>query len=240
MDNARNEAGSQPLLESGDDSGGGPQGPQAQAVESGARACKADDVELNVDMGDDSWNRDLFPVAVPAGLHSTMPGMIQAPYPAPQAVMHIPNLPDAALYWREQWGVMLAWLLLSSLLIVFDLFNLAFIGGVLGVVGASLHVCACCGGPELSGPVKSITVLAYISASFSALTFVILATVVIAVPAHCDEQSSVQCSDAGGVWIILDILLLLLHMGVSALVARRGHRMKKLLNPVTAGVVVLN
>jgi hypothetical protein len=81
--------------------------------------------------------------------------MIQAPYPAPQAVMHIPNLPDAALYWREQWGVMLAWLLLSSLLIVFDLFNLAFIGGVLGVVGASLHVCACCGGPELSGPVKA-------------------------------------------------------------------------------------
>eukprot|EP00873_Tetraselmis_striata_P036613 jgi/Tetstr1/456877/TSEL_043549.t1 len=237
MEPSRHAEGEQPLLETPDDSAThAPETSQQQSV----AACKPDDVQLNVDSGDDSWNRDAYPVAMPARLHEAMPSMIQSPYPAPQAVMHIPDLPDAAKFWRAQWPLMAAWLVLSTIVLLLNLMNLfPFVAAILGIVGASLHLCACCGGPELSGPVKSITVLAYISASFSTLTFFILAVVIIALPGDCDEMSSVQCSDAGGAWVIMDMLLLLGHVAVGVFVARRGHRMKKLLNPVTAGVVVL-
>lgn len=84
----------------------------------------------------------------------TSPGLIQPPYPAPTSFMNIPDLPDAARWWAAQKFFMIMWMVASILVILVSGNILNFVAGILGTVGACLHVCPCCGGPQLSGPVK--------------------------------------------------------------------------------------
>eukprot|EP00951_Prasinocladus_malaysianus_P011707 scaffold86717_cov49-Prasinocladus_malaysianus.AAC.4 len=106
---------------------------------------------------EDEWDGRNKRKGVPIALPETTPGLIQPPYPPPQAVMHIPDLPDAARWWATQRPVMMLWMCVAIIVVILSLFSfniISFVAAVLGIVGSSLHLCSCCGGSELSGPVK--------------------------------------------------------------------------------------
>jgi len=183
------------------------------------------------------------PLAMPA-IPESQPGLIQPPYPAPQGMMNIPDLPDASLWWSKQKPLMVFWMSMSVVVVLLSLVSpnlLTFVAGVLGIVGSSLHICTCCGGSGLAGPVKAITVLGYVSLGFCASSLLLRILLVLSgvFPPPCGPASPPDelCMPVG--WVIFTDIWVVGQVLVSGCVAQRGHKMRRLLNPVTTGVVVL-
>ncbi|XRB04022.1 hypothetical protein NFJ02_19g33770 [Pycnococcus provasolii] len=98
------------------------------------------------------------------------------------------------------------------------------VAGILGTVGASMHVCGCCGGgPSIEGPSKAIMWVAVADAITSGISSLLQLALVIGVSPI----------------FFFNFILALATAAVSTVCARRAKQIIVLLNPVSSGVAII-
>jgi hypothetical protein len=180
-----------------------------------------------------------------------------------QAIMHMPDLPDALSEWTNFLPMLKAWLYLSIATLIFSIFTFfpgVFVG-LLGIIAASMHVCKCCkGDPSLAGPVAVTYVLAMVTAFIDGfIVFLIALQWLFLVGSGCGEkemkedgkdgfvEKDLELEEEDGkpecavIVLVITVTLAwyLLHLLVSLKVLARAKRVRDLLNPITSGVMVL-
>eukprot|EP00232_Nephroselmis_pyriformis_P026886 CAMPEP_0182865310 /NCGR_PEP_ID=MMETSP0034_2-20130328/7624_1 /TAXON_ID=156128 /ORGANISM="Nephroselmis pyriformis, Strain CCMP717" /LENGTH=235 /DNA_ID=CAMNT_0024997605 /DNA_START=311 /DNA_END=1018 /DNA_ORIENTATION=- len=151
--------------------------------------------------------------------------------------MHIPDLPDAVDSFNNMGKEMKVYMFTSIIAILMSvfigLFIFALLGGIIGTIAASMHQCKCCRvGPSVSGSVVAIRALAITQAVFSGLTTTVGSILLLSFPCEGDCFGFT-------VWIVFMVIFYASHTVQGINVAKKAGHVKKLLSPVTAGMVVL-
>jgi len=175
---------------------------------------------------------------------------------APQGIMHMPDLPDALLEWRQARPLLSVWLAMSVLMVVLGPFYPpGMLSGLLGIVAASMHLCKCCqGDASLAAPVKTTFVLATITGVLDAVVCVQMFMqffvgcqmeerearnegIVIEEDAY-EESADNGCS---ALMMVLTSILVWYsaHCFLSVRIAARARKVRDLLDPITSGMLVL-
>lgn len=177
-------------------------------------------------------------------------------------IMHLPDLPDTIEEWKAARPLLQSWLYLSIATIVTSLFMFwpGLLVGILSTVAASMHLCKCCGGGgSLAGPIAATHTLSMVVLGVDALILALIGLQTFAlVVTGCNlpkdeeedgfleddvEEDSDVSESTKCVLIVCILLLTLTWYSVHALITYRvmdkAAGLKKWLNPVTSGVVVL-
>ncbi|KAK9814507.1 hypothetical protein WJX72_007031 [[Myrmecia] bisecta] len=184
--------------------------------------------------GGSSWDGPQHGVSV-AQHHVSGTGAQYGGYPG------IPDMPDAIHRWRGQRSLLVVWLFLSIAILMTSIFwfELGAVAGLLGIIGASLSVCQCCGGGvDLAGTIKATRVLAMVAAILSG----IVAWLVIALFHTIDCQKEEHGEDFCHALHLTLVFLVVWHGAhayISGLVFARAGEVKRMMNPVTSGLVNL-
>uniref|UniRef100_A0A7S0MYY9 Uncharacterized protein n=1 Tax=Pyramimonas obovata TaxID=1411642 RepID=A0A7S0MYY9_9CHLO len=175
---------------------------------------------------------------------------------APQGIMHVPTLPDALAEWKQARPLLSAWLTMSIGMVIFGfLFFPGMLAGLLGIIGASLHLCESCrGDPSLAAPVMTTFILATVTAVLDGFVCLLMFTQFFNgceaddIEAREDgfviEQDAYEEDRADGCSLILIIVTCIFtwysaHCFLSVRIAARARKVRDLLNPITSGVLVL-
>ncbi|XRB20102.1 hypothetical protein RI054_23g99490 [Pseudoscourfieldia marina] len=144
-----------------------------------------------------------------------------------RGAVHLPDLPDGLQAWQSSRMLFQFWLTVSIVNIFSGLFFFApilVVAGILGTVGASMHVCGCCGGgPSIEGPSKAIMWVAVADAITSGISSLLQLALVIGVSPI----------------FFFNFILALATAAVSTVCARRAKQIIVLLNPVSSGVAII-
>ena len=147
-----------------------------------------------------------------------------------RGAVHLPDLPDGLEAWTAARSLFSFWLTLSIVNIFAGfLFGgpILFVAGVIGTVGASMHVCGCCGGgPSIAGPSRAIFWVAISDAIVAGIASLLQLVLVFVFP-------------QGAVRIIFNLVLALTTVSVSVTCARRAKGIIRLLEPVSSGIAVV-
>ncbi|KAK3249754.1 hypothetical protein CYMTET_40833 [Cymbomonas tetramitiformis] len=174
-----------------------------------------------------------------------------------QGIMHLPDLPDAVTQFQKSRPLLKLWLILSIITVVNSLFFWpGLIIGIVGITGASLHVCECCKSHGSIAPyVNASKIMAIIAAAMDTLViFLLLLQLALGCSKRgekLDEEEDLEGDmedekeggekECSAVFIVLLILFawFSMHAFISVKVGVKCHLTNKLFNPITSGVMVL-
>ncbi|KAL0034012.1 hypothetical protein WJX79_003041 [Trebouxia sp. C0005] len=131
------------------------------------------------------------------------------------------------------------WLLSSIFMVMLDVVGLdvGFLAGLLGIIGSSLAVCNCFQGMDLRSIVKAVRILGYLTSAISGLIGLLLLSALN--KWECEELHDIeQCQN-------VKYLVLFLgawhgwHAALSFMVGQKATAVKRLLDPISSGMVIL-
>ncbi|DBA68988.1 TPA: hypothetical protein ACH3X2_013160 [Trebouxia sp. C0005] len=175
-------------------------------------------------------------IDAPADQQQTAPHTPQ--YTAPTG-LDLTSLPDGIATWHEQRGLQILWLLSSIFMVMLDVVGLdvGFLAGLLGIIGSSLAVCNCFQGMDLRSIVKAVRILGYLTSAISGLIGLLLLSALN--KWECEELHDIeQCQN-------VKYLVLFLgawhgwHAALSFMVGQKATAVKRLLDPISSGMVIL-
>ncbi|CAL8464041.1 g3576 [Coccomyxa elongata] len=162
-----------------------------------------------------------------------------ADFPAPGTVLQTPDLPDAETKWRDLQPLVAFWMACSTVSFLSSLFwlPLGCLSGFLGIMGAFL-MCNCQMCFNFAMAVKAMQTLASICMVLSGSVALVL--VYTAIVIHCDrtQYSAKYCFRLVSTLSLL-VVWHALHAVVSSAVSIRSSTIKKLLDPIKSGVILL-
>ncbi|KAL3143266.1 hypothetical protein ABBQ38_002111 [Trebouxia sp. C0009 RCD-2024] len=159
-------------------------------------------------------------------------------YTAPSG-LDMTSLPNGIDAWHEQRGLQILWLLSSIFMVMLDIVGLdvGFLAGLLGIIGSSLAVCNCFEGMDLRSIVKAVRILGYLTSAISGLIGILLLSALNSW--ECEELHEIeQCQN-------VKYLVLFLgawhgwHAALSFMVGQRATAVKRLLDPISSGMIIL-
>ncbi|BDA49164.1 hypothetical protein COCOBI_13-2740 [Coccomyxa sp. Obi] len=162
-----------------------------------------------------------------------------ADFPAPGTVLQTPDLPDAETKWRDMQPLVAFWMACSTVSFLSSLFwlPLGCLSGFLGIIGAFL-MCNCQMCFNFAMAVKAMQTLASICMVLSGSVALVLMYTAIVI--HCDrtQHSAKYCFRLVSTLSLL-VVWHALHAVVSSAVSIRSSTIKKLLDPIKSGVILL-
>lgn len=166
-------------------------------------------------------------------------GDAHAPHYAAPTGLDLTSLPDGIAAWHDQRGLQILWMLSSVFMVMLDIVGLdvGFLAGLLGIIGSSLAVCNCFSGMDLRSIVKAVRILGYLTSAISGLIGILLLSALNSW--ECEELHDIeQCQN-------VKYLVLFLgawhgwHAALSFMVGQRATAVKRLLDPISSGMMIL-
>ncbi|KAK9802835.1 hypothetical protein WJX73_005033 [Symbiochloris irregularis] len=156
-----------------------------------------------------------------------------------RGVMSIPDLPDALSKWHAQRPLLMLWMATSLASIVLSMWwlELGAVSGIFGIIGAAIGLCNCV--EDVSHAVSAVRVMSITALMSGALVAGVVMYVGIAMPCNTAVYQQSICNSFR-IRMAFVAAWFALYTALAGLIAYRLSTIKRLLDPVSSGVLTLH